>query len=345
MGNYLKNLHAFEKATILAITTTAAISLLTWVPILPLRPWSVFHFFRWAKFFLVSSAVIATVYLVMLIAVQRELKKPLWAVKEKFLDPSTLLLAFKFLICLEITFTIYSTTKQYIPFINPNRYDEVLNHADTVIHFGINPALFMKDSIITRLFAQEMDYLYRAWFFIKPFILSFIIFFRPPRERDVLLATFLLLWGTGAMIGLVWPSSGPFVLYPEQGFPPLKMWSALTAQVFLNEIFLAGRPPSLWGDGNLIFGTGLMALPSLHVTVCLYYVYAFRQSNRLVLSLALSFLFIIFLTSMASGWHYAIDGYVGLPIVAISVYLAQKFTPRVSKGIKMESAPISKHHA
>ena len=71
------------------------------------------------------------------------------------------------------------------------------------------------------------------------------------------------------------------------------------------------------GDGGLQFGCGLMAMPSMHLTVVSLYVLFFWNEGRYCRWAAVIYAALVFMGSLYSGWHYAIDGYVGFAIAYV----------------------------
>ena len=74
--------------------------------------------------------------------------------------------------------------------------------------------------------------------------------------------------------------------------------------------------------GFLKYGFGLMALPSLHVAaVTLYVLYGWGE-GRFVRWLTIIYALLIFIGSVTTGWHYAIDGYAAAVIALVACYFA-----------------------
>ena len=95
------------------------------------------------------------------------------------------------------------------------------------------------------------------------------------------------------------------------------------------EAFINLEQITLSGNGGMAYGMGLMALPSLHVTICLLYVYFFWNEGVWWRWSSILYAILIFLGSLYSGWHYAIDGYIGFFIVVFVVW----FTKKLAQGL------------
>jgi membrane-associated phospholipid phosphatase len=69
------------------------------------------------------------------------------------------------------------------------------------------------------------------------------------------------------------------------------------------------------GDNSL--GRGMSAMPSMHVaTSTLFALFAWRVSPRWGVA-ATAFLAVICIASVHLGYHYALDGLVSIPVVAL----------------------------
>jgi len=115
-----------------------------------------------------------------------------------------------------------------------------------------------------------------------------------------------------------WPSAGPFFVDETGLFPAGGMRQAAGIQIQLHIHYLIDLQPGQ--SGSFVYGWGLMALPSLHVAaVTLYALFAWGE-GRFMRWLTILFAVCIFLGSLLSGWHYAIDGYAGALIAAALWY-------------------------
>jgi len=59
-------------------------------------------------------------------------------------------------------------------------------------------------------------------------------------------------------------------------------------------------------------GSGISAMPSLHLGMGTLLVLAAGRLDRRLMALALVYLVFLEIGSVHLGWHYAIDGYVGI---------------------------------
>jgi|GEM_PF-6698441 hypothetical protein len=315
----MKKIYPFEVVTAATIIICVITGFSSAIPIIPFRPWSINHFtFYLSKIFLFIIIILTLkgIYLKLIKKNDQEnllTKKIIW---ENFF------LTLRFLICLELIFTSYTTIKQAIPFINPNIYDQQLLIIDRFIHFGIFPSTFIAETANLKIFNKLLDKLYFLWFPTKILVLSFFIIHTSKIKKQLFLSSYFMIWVIGVFLGLALPSIGPFAL-EQVALPAPGMDFSFATQKILSYIYEAKKPITANGNGNMFFGYGLMAFPSLHVTACILFFYFLKDENEILKYSSLIFLILIFLGSLYSGWHYAVDGYAGILIVFISVTISK----------------------
>ena len=91
---------------------------------------------------------------------------------------------------------------------------------------------------------------------------------------------------------------------------------------------------SLWATyqaGGTDFGSGISAMPSLHVATSVLFVLVAWRTNRLLGIGFAIFALLIQVGSVHLAWHYAIDGYLSaalmIPIWLVAGRLARAFGP------------------
>jgi hypothetical protein len=68
----------------------------------------------------------------------------------------------------------------------------------------------------------------------------------------------------------------------------------------------------LYSTDNAHLGGGISAMPSMHLAVTMLIYLLARSYGRRMAALALTYVFIMLVGSVHLGWHYAIDGYIGI---------------------------------
>jgi membrane-associated phospholipid phosphatase len=82
-------------------------------------------------------------------------------------------------------------------------------------------------------------------------------------------------------------------------------------------------------SGTLISpALGVAAMPSLHVGALTFYALWARRRSRFLFRVFACCVFLTFLGSLVSGWHYAIDGYAGALLGAFAAFVGERFAGR-----------------
>lgn len=221
-------------------------------------------------------------------------------------------------ICIEVMMLIYTLLKQRVPMLNPQIYDDILISVEQMIHFGWNPSWALAEAFPWWI-NRALDVVYVTWFPVKAIMLAYAITHTNRARGEQFLIAFMSIWILGVMLGIVIPSHGPTYVDPTH-FPPQAMPIAQRCQEWLCVHYNVHG--TLGGTGMPMYGCGLMAMPSLHVTAAsLYAIFCWNEA-RWMRIVATTFATLIFLGSMVSGWHYAIDGYVGFAIALFAWKLA-----------------------
>jgi membrane-associated phospholipid phosphatase len=136
-----------------------------------------------------------------------------------------------------------------------------------------------------------------------------------------LLFAYFLIVSCVALGQYLAPSAGP-IFFERIGLGdrfaalPVSPW-AQTAADYLWQDYLGET-------GKL--GTGISAMPSLHIAISGWFVLVFRSQLPRLQFIALAYFGLIAFGSVYLGWHYAVDGIVGVLIVGIAWYGTQFLT-------------------
>lgn len=146
---------------------------------------------------------------------------------------------------------------------------------------------------------------HRGWFLWLAFVTYWVLKQPPGAEKDRLLVSYLLLWSiVGPLVHLAFPAAGP-VFYNELGFGD--RFAGLHQAPETREL-----TDSLWSayvHRTLDPGSGISAMPSLHLATMFWALIAVRRTRWLPFGIA--FTAYIFAASIVIGWHYAVDGLAG----------------------------------
>jgi membrane-associated phospholipid phosphatase len=70
-------------------------------------------------------------------------------------------------------------------------------------------------------------------------------------------------------------------------------------------------------DGETQLGTGISAMPSMHVAIVILNALYLGRLNRWLGAIGWLFALLIVFGSVYTGWHYAVDGYVAMIVVGV----------------------------
>ncbi len=207
--------------------------------------------------------------------------------------------------------------------VQPFGWDPPLSALDARVHLGHFPWRILQPALGHPPITRMLDFAY------VPVLLALLVgvtvwqgWTTDTALRRRFLLTFVLAWillGTGLAVAL--SSAGPCYYGRVTGLPD--PYADLMA--YLNGVHRATPltalliQDGLWQShvGNMAGSfSEISAMPSIHVAMpTLFALAGWRASRRLGWALA-AFAVVIFLGSVALGWHYAIDGYVGAAGVA-----------------------------
>lgn len=178
------------------------------------------------------------------------------------------------------------------------------------------------------------------WYVVWGGVLGFSITLVPllaPRLQSArfLLAMFLIWPVTGLLLAAAFPSAGPIfvnVFHPDLAarFEPLRASLGQLLErdspILVSQIYLA----KYWDAPVAMKGGGISAFPSVHVAVAVLYVFAGWRILLFRIA-ALAFATIIWIGSIHTGYHYAVDGLATLVIVPVCWYAAGRIVHAVAR--------------
>lgn len=220
---------------------------------------------------------------------------------------------------------VYGSIKLVVPIYHPRLFDPELWELDRALFFGIAPTTFFLDVFGARAFLRFIDWTYANIFFASASIAYAWVLSHPERRFRIAFANGnALLWISGAWLYLLVPSLGPALRFPEVWFAhseTLRFTQGLQAILMRNyqNVIRASNGMPITEPIRIVFGIG--AFPSLHVAFQMYVFLWSRRVWRTGQVLFGTFVLLIFLGSMITGWHYLIDSLAGL----LMAYLSYRF--------------------
>jgi hypothetical protein len=222
----------------------------------------------------------------------------------------TLRKAFGYALLLGLAMALHGWAKTMIPDVGGYWADPMLADFDHML-FGQDPWHLFRVAEQAPLFAK----IYVCWFPVTFGMMGLLAFSK--RDHSVLLTAFLaILIFVGTIGQYVLPSAGP-IFYERLGLGT--RFDELIAATDPSVTFLADY---LWRNlesGGANLGTGISAMPSMHVTLAVWTMLAARAFWKPLTIPAAAYASVIYVTSVASGWHYATDGVVGA-VLATAIY-------------------------
>lgn len=207
--------------------------------------------------------------------------------------------------------------------------DPLLARMDRAILFGHDGADLLR---ILNTDAAAVFYS-RAWFTFLVIALLLTLFRPPSPSRTRLIVVYFALWTfAGPIVHLAMPAAGP-IFYRLVGagnhFEHLTMSSKLTEmRDYLWSCFMTGQAGP---------GAGISAMPSLHVATTAWAALAIRQIFPAATFLVAAFTAMIVTLSVALGWHYLVDGLVGIGCTLL-LLMAQ---PTIERAYSRRAGPAT----
>jgi hypothetical protein len=211
-----------------------------------------------------------------------------------------------------LTSFVYFWLKVCVPLIHAQRFDEPLWRLDRLLHLGVSPTFLLQGVLPASGALRALDYWYGLWLVTLVVGISFFAASADATLRRGVVLSCILVWAAGACLYAALPALGPIYAFPSA-------FEALPAEMPI----AAAQQELLWSNYERVTGLaqgradhtrGVAALPSLHVAFhALFAFWAARSARDLLPVFALAALF-TFVASVRTGWHYALDGYVGIAI-------------------------------
>lgn len=257
--------------------------------------------------------------------------------------PAELLLFLLLLAALILQIVFYSGLKVMVPLLTDRSFDEALWQLDSWLFLGMSPSVFFVNLLDNSILLRFIDFGYGYFFFFSA-LLSFPLFFplRDARLRVSFITANMLLWCAGAWLYFAVPSLGPAYGFHQvwdavrEQFPVSTYWQ----KQLLDNYQLVLKIAEGTIDRELNMYEGIGAFPSLHVGFQALFALYLGRLSKMAQRVAWLLLFLTFLGSVLTGWHYLIDSIAGV-VLAVGVFLLMErvVLPSPLEGTEGETTP------
>jgi PAP2 superfamily len=240
----------------------------------------------------------------------------------------------RFMTLAGINLIVFMWTKpllnQYVPFWA----DPLLAELDQALFLGSDPW-----TLLAWLNSPLSGLIYHPLWFIGMIAALLLSAAAPPsEEKSAVLLGYFTLWSVVApLVHIAMPAAGP-IFYERMGYGArfAAIDGGQTTRMVGDYLW------SLYAAGNFGAGSGISAMPSMHVTISTWTVLAFGCCAPRWRWLALTGWAVIFALSIALGWHYAADGIVGTAAALACHYgLLQLFRAKTRLAQVRSRYPVS----
>lgn len=226
--------------------------------------------------------------------------------KAMLFSSSIIVLSFSSYIATEAYFAV----KPAIPLINSHDYDQTIGKLQRELFYGISPSLW----IIHQESRSELQMFDLAYNMFMPFLaasLMIAVYVKGLKGGVQLsIAQFIGLF-VCLIVALIFPTRGPIFQHPATFFPRL----AHTMSGHLAEYLLVSARTYVQDPSRVPLLAGIAAMPSYHVFSWACGLMYWRHLPRWAFAIGILACALDWLSTVALGWHYALDGAVALLLV------------------------------
>ncbi|MBU4527174.1 MAG: phosphatase PAP2 family protein [Hoeflea sp.] len=217
-------------------------------------------------------------------------------------------------------------------------WDLFMADADRLLHFGNEPWQLLYGLAQNPALLTFIEINYNVFWHLICFGALFFVVTSPSADRVRMhyLAMFLFVWIVcGNILANMFLSAGP-VYYGHVTGDHARFGGQLAFLATSDAVNSAARIQNylwvLYERGQPGIGGGISAFPSVHVAlITMNALFLASYSQRLGVA-AFVYVGFVLMSSVYLGWHYAVDGYVSIILVALAYHLSRRAFARSAPG-------------
>lgn len=208
----------------------------------------------------------------------------------------------------------FGWVKLQIPLLSPFWADPILADLDAAI-FTVDPWIPIRKVIGIGIYFT--DYVYSLWYPATLFSL-FGVLVRP--RNSALVLSYFMLWGIfGTITQALLSSAGP-IFWDRLGYG--NRFAAMWDQTPIGSRMASDYLFDIYVNGTNEIAGGISAMPSMHVAMAAWI--ALSTLGTKFAKLGIAYWAVVFVGSVALGWHYFLDGAVGT-VGALACYMIARW--------------------
>jgi hypothetical protein len=248
----------------------------------------------------------------------RPLSQFWYELRTSLATPERLAHAIPMLAAIFVVGDTFTVLKSSIPSIAAFGWDQPLDQLDRWLHGGAAPWELLQPLIGYPLITHAINWAYNLWFYFLTVIWVWQAFAQSNNAlRQRFFVSLILTWMLlGNVFAVLLSSAGPCYFGRVTGLPdpyaPLMDYLHGVNETYT--LWALGTQEMLWRNhttGAVMIGSGISAMPSLHVAMATLFALVCWQVHRWLGIIMACFAGVIMIGSVHLGWHYAVDGYAG----------------------------------
>ena len=269
--------------------------------------------------FLVSFFIGHALYVMAFIRPEKLISYTFQDLWMNYLNRKRILNALPIMLLLPLFMSTFTSFKSMIPIINPFSWDHAFAELDALIGGGFQSWKLLHPIFGRPLLTSVINFFYNVW----PFYIFAVLYWQSfsmsnPRLRMRFFLTFTLSWVLlGTVLATLLSSAGPCfygrVVEGDNLYHPLMEYLMIAQKSY--PIWAIDTQETLWQlykDSGVSLGSGISAMPSMHVSMAFLFALVGWQTHRIVGIIFSAYSILIMIGSVHLGWHYAVDGYIAI---------------------------------